>query len=62
MPELKWRLTSSLPKSLDTLFGGAESFAKKLAAFPTAVLEACFNATNELCNEIVAKNPKFKKG
>jgi TRAP-type mannitol/chloroaromatic compound transport system substrate-binding protein len=32
MPELKWRLTSSFPKSLDTLFGGAESFAKKLAA------------------------------
>ncbi len=31
MPELKWRLTSSFPKSLDTLFGGAESFAKKLA-------------------------------
>jgi TRAP-type mannitol/chloroaromatic compound transport system substrate-binding protein len=32
MPELKWRMTSSFPKSLDTLFGGAESFAKKLAA------------------------------
>jgi TRAP-type mannitol/chloroaromatic compound transport system substrate-binding protein len=30
-PELKWRLTSSFPKSLDTLYGGAESFAKKLA-------------------------------
>jgi len=33
----------------------------KLMPFPTAVLEACFNATNEICNEIVAKNPKFKK-
>ena len=32
MPELKWRLTSSFPKSLDTLFGAAESFAKKVAA------------------------------
>ena len=31
-PELKWRLTSSFPKSLDTLYGGAESFARKLAA------------------------------
>jgi TRAP-type mannitol/chloroaromatic compound transport system substrate-binding protein len=30
-PELKWRLTSSFPKSLDTLYGGAESFARKLA-------------------------------
>ena len=32
MPELKWRLTSSFPKSLDTLWGGAESIAKKIAA------------------------------
>src|SRR3989338_724967 len=28
MPELKWRLTSSFPKSLDTLYGGSELFAK----------------------------------
>ncbi len=28
MPELKWRLTSAFPKSLDTLYGGAERFAK----------------------------------
>ena len=28
MPDLKWRLTSSFPKSLDTLFSGAELFAK----------------------------------
>ena len=28
MPELKWRLTSSFPKSLDTLYGGAETIAK----------------------------------
>ena len=27
-PELKWRLTSSFPKSLDTLWGGAEVVAK----------------------------------
>jgi len=27
-PELKWRLTTSFPKSLDTLHGGAETFAK----------------------------------
>jgi TRAP-type mannitol/chloroaromatic compound transport system substrate-binding protein len=31
MPELKWRLTSSFPKSLDTLYGGAELFAKQIA-------------------------------
>ncbi|MBV9835588.1 MAG: twin-arginine translocation signal domain-containing protein [Alphaproteobacteria bacterium] len=28
MPEIKWRLTSSFPKSLDTLYGGAELFSK----------------------------------
>ena len=28
MPELKWRLASSFPKSLDTLYGAGETFAK----------------------------------
>jgi TRAP-type mannitol/chloroaromatic compound transport system substrate-binding protein len=28
MPELKWRLTASWPKSLDTLFGACSTFAK----------------------------------
>jgi TRAP-type mannitol/chloroaromatic compound transport system substrate-binding protein len=27
-PEIKWRLTSSFPKSLDTIYGGAEVFSK----------------------------------
>src|SRR5438477_545254 len=31
MPELKWRLTSSFPKSLDTLYGASEIFAKAVA-------------------------------
>ncbi|HEU5093718.1 MAG TPA: ABC transporter substrate-binding protein, partial [Reyranella sp.] len=31
MPELNWRLTSSFPKSLDTLYGGAERFSKIVA-------------------------------
>ncbi len=31
MPELKWRMTASWPKSLDTLFGGAEILAKAVA-------------------------------
>src|SRR6266581_6983422 len=31
MPELRWRLTSSFPKSLDTLYGAAEAFAKAVA-------------------------------
>jgi TRAP-type mannitol/chloroaromatic compound transport system substrate-binding protein len=31
MPELKWRLTSSFPKSLDTIYGAAEQMAKVVA-------------------------------
>src|SRR5450755_1582643 len=31
MPEIKWRLTSSFPKSLDTLWGAAEFFCKAIA-------------------------------
>ncbi len=31
MPEIKWRLTSSFPKSLDTIFGAAEVFAKAVS-------------------------------
>jgi len=30
-PELKWRLASSFPKSLDTIFGASEIFAKYVA-------------------------------
>src|SRR5215510_6213770 len=30
-PELKWRLTSSFPKSLDTIYGASELFAKAVA-------------------------------
>jgi len=31
MPEVKWRLASSFPKSLDTIYGGAEVMAKRVA-------------------------------
>ncbi len=31
MPEIKWRLTSSFPKSLDTIYGAAETFSKAIA-------------------------------
>ena len=36
MPEVKWRLTSSFPKSLDTLWGAAETFANTSPKRPTA--------------------------
>src|ERR1700755_1628826 len=31
MPEIKWRMTSSFPKSLDTIYGGAVEFSKYVA-------------------------------
>ena len=31
MPEVKWRMATSWPKSLDTLYGGCEYFAKRVA-------------------------------
>jgi TRAP-type mannitol/chloroaromatic compound transport system substrate-binding protein len=31
MPEIKWRLAASWPKSLDTLYGGCEYFGKRIA-------------------------------
>ena len=30
-PEIRWRLTSSFPKSLDTIFGAAETFARAVS-------------------------------
>ena len=32
MPEVKWRMASSFPKSLDTIYGAGEFFAKRVAA------------------------------
>ena len=32
LPNIKWRLASSFPKSLDTIYGGAETLSKRIAA------------------------------
>ena len=58
MPELKWRMTSSFPKSLDTIFGGAETFARyvaeatdnkfKIQVFPPGEVAPAFEAANEV--------------
>ena len=31
MPEVKWRVTSSFPKSLDTIYGASEVLAKAVS-------------------------------
>ena len=32
LPTIKWRMTSSFPKSLDTIYGGAETVAKRVSS------------------------------
>ena len=38
-PELRWRLTSSFPKSLDTIYAAAEIFSKRLSWLATTSAE-----------------------
>lgn len=45
------------PKALRELVASGTKFLP----FPQSVMEACFNAANELYADTVAKNPKFKK-
>ena len=57
-PDIKWRLTSSFPKSLDTIFGAAETFAKYVAdatdnkfqiqVFPAGEIAPGLEAANEV--------------
>jgi len=57
-PELKWRLTSSFPKSLDTIYGAAETFSKFVAeatdnkfqiqVFPAGEIAPGLEAANEV--------------
>jgi TRAP-type mannitol/chloroaromatic compound transport system substrate-binding protein len=45
---VKWRLASSFPKSLDTLFGGAEVFAKKVGEMSGGKFQISTHAAGEL--------------
>ncbi len=57
-PEIKWRLTSSFPKALDTIFGAAETMAKAVAeatdnkfqiqVFPGGEIAPPLEAANEV--------------
>ncbi len=58
MPELKWRMTSSFPKALDTIYGAAETFSKYVAeatdnkfqiqVFPAGEIAPGLEAANEV--------------
>jgi TRAP-type mannitol/chloroaromatic compound transport system substrate-binding protein len=45
---LRWRLTSSFPKSLDTIFGAAETFSKKVREMTGGKFEISVHAAGEL--------------
>ena len=57
-PQIKWRLTSSFPKTLETLFSGAQNFAKYVAEatdnnfqiqiFPAGEIAPALEAANEV--------------
>ena len=48
MPEIKWRMTSSFPKSLDTIFGGAELISRRVAAATGGRFQIQVFAANEI--------------
>src|SRR6187551_3530003 len=45
---VRWRLASSFPKSLDTIFGGAETFAKQVKAMSGGKFDVSVHAAGEL--------------
>ncbi len=45
---IRWRMASSFPKSLDTLFGGAETFAKAVKSMSGGKFEISAHAAGEL--------------
>src|SRR3954464_9533454 len=45
---IRWRLASSFPKSLDTLYGGAETFAKAVREMSGGKFEISTHAAGEL--------------
>jgi TRAP-type mannitol/chloroaromatic compound transport system substrate-binding protein len=47
-PELRWRLTSSFPKSLDTLYGAADVFSKAVAEATDNKFQIQVFAANEI--------------
>ena len=47
-PQIKWRLTSSFPKSLDTIFGAAEVFSKKLSEITDGKFQVQVFAAGEI--------------
>jgi TRAP-type mannitol/chloroaromatic compound transport system substrate-binding protein len=56
MPELKWRMTSSFPKGLDTIYGSAQRFAKSVAEATDNKFHIQVFAANEIVPALEAAN------
>ena len=48
MPEIKWRMASSFPKSLDTIYGGGEIFTKQVAEMTDGKFQIQLFAAGEI--------------
>jgi TRAP-type mannitol/chloroaromatic compound transport system substrate-binding protein len=48
LPEVKWRLASSFPKSLDTIYGAAETMSKRVAACTSGKFQIQVFAAGEI--------------
>src|SRR2546426_9420657 len=58
LPNLQWRLAASWPKSLDTLFGGADLVAKRVGE----ITDGKFQIRAFAAGEIVAPLPVLDAG
>jgi len=56
MPKITWRLTSSFPKSLDTIFGAAETMAKHVSTATDGNFDIQVFASGEIVGGLEAKN------
>src|SRR5258705_12891162 len=56
-PEIKWRLTSSFPKSLDTLWGSSETFAKYVSEATDGKFQVSTFAAGEIVPGLQALDP-----
>src|SRR5262245_61222007 len=48
LPNVRWRCASSFPKSLDTIYGGAETLSRRLAAITGGRFQVSVHAAGEL--------------
>jgi TRAP-type mannitol/chloroaromatic compound transport system substrate-binding protein len=55
-PEVKWRMTSSFPKALDTIYGAGETFAKFVAEATDNKFQIQVFAANEIVPGLEAAN------